>query len=275
MNVQDLSRKVPLNKLFHVFLCIVIGAAFAGFFVGVSEKHEPVRPISFIKQEAPAASEFLPAVTYREMNAINCGPNRAWKNELTQLSFNLPVIGEAVPTQRPEDKLASLEKRTQRRAYDGAPPVVPHKINQRSSASCLACHGQDLKVGDAIVPKISHPHYINCIQCHAESVNPELALVKENNNTFAGLSAPTQGERAWPGAPPVVPHSTQMRTDCRSCHGVTGQPGLRTSHPERNNCLQCHGPSATLDQQPSAFPLLVFQPSGDFHSEMRKNYESN
>jgi nitrate reductase (cytochrome), electron transfer subunit len=54
--------------------------------------------------------------------------------------------------------------------------------------------------------------------------------------------------RAFDGAPPTIPHSTLMRTDCLSCHGPQGLYGLRTPHPERQSCLQCHAPGAHLDQ---------------------------
>jgi len=39
-----------------------------------------------------------------------------------------------------------------------------------------------------------------------------------------------------------------MREDCMSCHGPQGLFGLRTPHPDRPSCLQCHVPNAELDQ---------------------------
>jgi cytochrome c-type protein NapB len=33
-----------------------------------------------------------------------------------------------------------------------------------------------------------------------------------------------------------------------SCHGYTGLQGIRTTHPWRQNCQQCHAPSATMNQ---------------------------
>ena len=38
----------------------------------------------------------------------------------------------------------------------------------------------------------------------------------------------------------MMPHGTFMRTRCLSCHGEYGYPGLRTDHPRRVNCVQCH-----------------------------------
>ncbi len=61
----------------------------------------------------------------------------------------------------------------------------------------------------------------------------------------AAFSAP-----AWdPGrrelesrTPPQIPHSTEGRRDCLSCHRDGLRPPI-TPHPERVNCVQCHVPS--------------------------------
>ncbi|MBK6532709.1 MAG: hypothetical protein IPF99_24875 [Deltaproteobacteria bacterium] len=42
-----------------------------------------------------------------------------------------------------------------------------------------------------------------------------------------------------------------MRGRCESCHGVLSQ-GIRSTHPWRESCTQCHAPSAALDQRPMA-----------------------
>jgi cytochrome c-type protein NapB len=49
------------------------------------------------------------------------------------------------------------------------------------------------------------------------------------------------GSRAHPGAPPVIPHKVFMRENCLSCHsGPGGREEIRTTHPERTRCMQCH-----------------------------------
>jgi nitrate reductase (cytochrome), electron transfer subunit len=45
-----------------------------------------------------------------------------------------------------------------------------------------------------------------------------------------------------------VPHPIFMRENCLSCHGAAGPEPIRTTHPWQTNCLQCHAPSAVLDQ---------------------------
>jgi cytochrome c-type protein NapB len=62
------------------------------------------------------------------------------------------------------------------------------------------------------------------------------------------------GVRAYTGAPPEIPHSTWMRETCLACHGGTGAEGLRTRHPQRQSCTQCHAPSAGLNQGPVRVP---------------------
>jgi hypothetical protein len=41
-----------------------------------------------------------------------------------------------------------------------------------------------------------------------------------------------------------------MREACASCHGPSGKRGLRSTHPVRASCQQCHARSAALDQRP-------------------------
>lgn len=244
-------------KITNIFFSVVIGCAFAGFFVGTTHE-EPGQWNQEITTAAHSDQEHvITAVSYLEMDARKTGPNKNWKSHLKDLKSTTPDVLEPVPVQTLEMKLAALQDRAKTRAYNGAPPVVPHTIDQSSTANCLSCHETGLKVGDQIASKISHPHLTNCTQCHAPSQNNMFPPVLASSNSFEGLETPVAGERAWSGAPPVMPHSQHMRTDCTSCHGVNGKPGLRTTHPERQSCTQCHAQSATLNQQPIAFNLQL------------------
>lgn len=73
-----------------------------------------------------------------------------------------------------------------------------------------------------------------------------------SSNSFVGEQPVFPGARAWPGAPPTIPHTTFMRINCASCHGVAGALGMRSTHPFRDSCTQCHAPSATRDQRSSS-----------------------
>jgi cytochrome c-type protein NapB len=52
-----------------------------------------------------------------------------------------------------------------------------------------------------------------------------------------------RGARAYPGAPPALPHPVFMRENCQACHGRERHPGMRRNpHPGRADCRSCHLP---------------------------------
>ncbi|QYK49292.1 MAG: nitrate reductase cytochrome c-type subunit [Phycisphaeraceae bacterium] len=157
------------------------------------------------------------------------------------------------------DKLASrvrsMEHRASLRAYEGAPPVIPHAIADLNIQTCRACHAEGLNAGDKVAKMVSHTYLTNCTQCHVEaqptSNDPaDLSI----GNLFVGLRPSGYGgTRAWGGAPPVMPHTTFMRTNCISCHGEHGYDGWRPDHLSRTNCVQCHVPAAQFEQLAPTF----------------------
>ena len=250
----------PVRELIYVALAVVLGVSVVGYFFGLT-KEAPARPQQQWPRETTVTSHDVPAaVTYGEMNARRRGPNADWQNHLDKIKGNAPGLLEPV-RQTEGQKAEALALRASRRAYDGAPPVVPHPITQDSASSCIACHQDGLRVGQRTAPKISHQAYANCTQCHVESENKAFAAGPAlTENSFAGVASPAKGERAWQGAPPTIPHPTLMRSDCMSCHGVNGLAGIRSTHPWRQSCTQCHAPSATFDQQP--VPTASAPPAG-------------
>ena len=48
--------------------------------------------------------------------------------------------------------------------------------------------------------------------------------------------------RAYPGAPPLVPHDVESRQGlCQECHATGAEGAPITPHPERAaSCVQCH-----------------------------------
>lgn len=124
------------------------------------------------------------------------------------------------------------------REYDGAPPVIPHAVRALGREDCLGCHGEGMDLGeDGLVPRTPHPERVNCQQCHVEQVEPEARFVP---NTFVGARHPRHGTRAYPGAPPTLPHPRNGRENCLGCHGTNGGSPIPTPHADRVNCLQCH-----------------------------------
>lgn len=253
-----------LGRGAQIVLAVVVSGAIVGYFVGQTGARSggpaPWKPAAGDARPRTAEGAAAPATAYADMRANLIGPNRDWTNTLASLvqpSQDLFAgVGHPAPTEA--DKLAALAARAARRAYNGAPPVVPHRVDAQSSAACIACHGPGLAVQDRRASRVPHALFSNCLQCHAEEHGAaptgdggvDIAPLTVTS-AFRGLPAPRGGERAWIGAPPTVPHSTLMRSDCLSCHGVVGPFGMRSSHPWRASCLQCHAPSAALDQQPT------------------------
>ena len=141
--------------------------------------------------------------------------------------------------------------RAARRAYDGAPPVIPHR---NFGITCLQCHNErGIEVaGVGTAPASPHAGvagagaFARCRQCHVfRTVEAEFVA-----SEFVGLPQDLRrGERMYPGAPPVIPHRVFMRENCRACHtGPAAREQVRTSHPERARCRQCHVPQVTSEE---------------------------
>jgi cytochrome c-type protein NapB len=245
-------------KAVPVLVAVLLTASASGYFMGLKQTASLVNAASPTVQSHEPATEASPdvprVVDYPRLKEVNYKPNADWQNDVRTLSRPQADLSQTNAASDAERALA-LQARAARRAYEGAPPVVPHPIDQSSSASCLACHEQGAKVKDRFAPKISHAPYSNCTQCHVPSAGTGLLVAAEPlqqplaENAFAGIPAPGRGMRAFVGAPPTIPHPTLMRGDCTSCHGPAGQFGLRTSHQSRQSCIQCHAPSAVLDQR--------------------------
>lgn len=131
------------------------------------------------------------------------------------------------------------------RAYDGAPPTIPHDA---AIGACASCHDADgaAIAGIGVAPASPHGDAAaggalsRFRQCHVPATAAALLIASR----FTGLpQGPWKGSRATPGAPPRIPHSLQMRGECLACHAGPGaRAELRTTHPERVRCRQCHVP---------------------------------
>lgn len=202
-------------------------------------------------------SEGANALSYRELRETQRGPARSvYLDSVEALRARLPALSEPF-VRKPGEREHMLELRAARRAFDGAPPTVPHPVDDRAIPNCLVCHEHGAMVGQLRAPAMSHVVMGSCLQCHVsradEHGSPAAHATLADGNRFEALPFGGTGSRAWLGAPPTRPHPLAMRTECSSCHGVSGHPGLRTSHPERQNCEQCHagaegvaGPNAIL-----------------------------
>ncbi|MBL8740899.1 MAG: hypothetical protein JNK04_07395 [Myxococcales bacterium] len=215
-------------------------------------QQEVVRPtVPRAGTASASAGGATAALRYAQLRNARRGPNGWMYGSVSEdLVAGLPD-DDLLSNESDEDRAHVIAARAALRAYDGAPPSVPHAVTQQTM-DCTACHVAGAVVGEKRAPRMSHALYPSCTQCHVPLVDPRPGqpTIASPTNDFVGLSAPLRGERAWAGAPPTIPHATSMRGDCNSCHGPAGKVGLRTPHPLRASCAQCHAPSALLDQRP-------------------------
>ncbi len=227
-------------KNLEIFAAVALALALIGFVAGTRD--------AAYETNAPAPTRAIPsagaapAASYTDLRDTARGPNAQWTATLSPLSKETKSRGWDSYVGAREDE---RERRASRRAYDGAPPVVPHPIDQRDAPSCLACHADGVALPDGrVAAPMSHDAYTSCVQCHAASRAPSpLTNTPGVANHFEGAHAAGPGSRAWPGAPPTIPHDTLMRSRCTSCHGAHSAQGLASSHPERQACVQCHAES--------------------------------
>ncbi|WP_299551256.1 multiheme c-type cytochrome [Seonamhaeicola sp.] len=140
----------------------------------------------------------------------------------------------------------SLKDYYKNRAFHGAPPSIPHEVEDDRNMgdnSCLKCHqnGGYVDKFKAYTPVVPHPEMVNCRQCHL----PQQTQTLFKGTNFHKVEAPEVGtNNALVGSPPIIPHQIQMHENCLSCHAGPGAPKeIRVTHPERINCRQCHVPN--------------------------------
>ena len=137
----------------------------------------------------------------------------------------------------------TMAQRAAGRAYDGAPPVISHDV---SLSQCRTCHDDDGTEIPGIGVAPASPHgeaamngaMSRCRQCHVAATTDRVFVA----SSFIGLpQGAWRGERATPGAPPTIPHPLLLREQCLTCHaGPAARAEIRTPHPERIRCRQCH-----------------------------------
>jgi len=88
----------------------------------------------------------IPATSYTDLQHTDIGPNRNWSSDLKKLKWSAPGLLEELEKPGPAAKTAALEQRAMLRAYNGAPPVIPHAVNQMSADNCMMCHEEGLKI---------------------------------------------------------------------------------------------------------------------------------
>lgn len=153
------------------------------------------------------------------------------------------------------------------RAYPGAPPRIPHELtpDEFRTGACNTCHerGGYSRRFAAYVPVTPHPGNGSCLQCHVGADElMAVSLVSRDSNRRchqchgaggrprADVDASLDWQTtAWPHlaprtpgrTPPPIAHDLQSRGNCLACHaGPAAVAEIRTTHPERADCRQCH-----------------------------------
>ncbi len=231
------------NRADVLVVVAALGVGAAGFLTGVRP------PAAAVAKRTPEIEGSAPrARSYVELRVERRGDNAGLYGPA---ALSRVLAGPAPSSSVTREEVLAL--RRERRAYEGAPPVIPHAAVQQDAPDCLGCHREGGVFEGRVASKISHAAYASCVQCHVVAQDPLVGRPAASiaKNGFVGATLPARAPRAQPLGPPMIPHPTAMRTDCTSCHGALGQAPLRTPHIDRSNCQQCHAPSAALDLRPS------------------------
>jgi nitrate reductase cytochrome c-type subunit len=158
-----------------------------------------------------------------------------------EVALPRPALTAHDSAPRPGAKVRTLKEYYSRRAYAGAPPSIPHAVQNDGlmNDDCLTCHqdGGFVPEYNAYTPVTPHPEMGNCRQCHEPATVDGLFVATE----WVQPELPKRGRQSIPGGPLQIPHSLQFRENCLACHaGPHAVVEIRSSHPERENCLQCH-----------------------------------
>jgi nitrate reductase (cytochrome), electron transfer subunit len=253
---------VPERMLIVLALTVAVGGAI-GFSIGIDPARYRAEGFVAWPREGSVTSDARaaePARSYTELIARpwRSGPQAGWAVDGEALRQAFVVQDAPRQTERTDLRVEALEERTLLRAFAGAPPVIPHPTSDAAAPACLACHSEGARLGSLVARRIPHAAYASCTQCHVAAVGPFGSEDSRHATAYASrfepLAAPVIGTRAWMGAPPTIPHSTLMRSECLACHGPGGRAGLRSSHPQRASCLQCHATDAEREQRAAAVP---------------------
>lgn len=215
-DVGGMLRRVALIAVY-----VVVGVQVVALLSPADVEHPDYRTVAEIEATETGRPIAPEANVFRDL--------QQWKARI-QTNESAPHIMET-----------GLGQRRAWRAFPGAPPHVPHPLDPvlQRTQDCRPCHrlGGYAPSRITYAPRTPHPENAACMQCHVEEVTT--TLFREID--WRTVPFPELGHVAYEGAPPTIPHPLQMRGYCPACHGgAAAAPELRSTHPERLNCRQCH-----------------------------------
>ena len=186
-------------------------------------------------------------------------PPAAWV--LSGLLFGACSPGVDIPSPADSSSKTAAVERATRRLFDGAPPTIPHAA---LGAACVSCHHEEGVAVEGLGFSPPSPHeategmsaVARCEQCHVYRQTDRVWI----ESRFVGLPQDLRrGSRLFDGAPPTLPHGKLMRENCRACHsGPAAREEIRTDHPERVRCEQCHVEQTVDPSRIEPFPADLF-----------------
>ncbi len=244
-------------------------AVMAALVVLVGKAREEGRRVTDVPAVRPDAQLLEPIASEADVFALRS----------TELGVAPDLVGDGSAHVRSFDMYRRL------RAYPGAPPRIPHGLTDRefTSSSCNTCHqrgGWVARFG-TYAPVTPHPDQASCLQCHVPRdelvgrpypspgggstcaqchVDPDAQPELFAELGWVPADWPATGVQAMPGSPHRIPHGFQLRGNCLACHSGPGAVAeLRTDHPERANCRQCHVPVGSYTEP---FPRVAGDAEG-------------
>ena len=187
MQTKTARFRMKVEWIWIGVLAAGAGVVVAASVVGGQSQTSPSTVASMpVPASPPAASAIMPGDRASE--------SLAWR--LNNPAPNLVPESRANPAavvDKFASRVRSMEQRATLRAYEGAPPVIPHAIADLNIQSCRACHAQGLLAGDKLAKMVSHTYLTNCTQCHASwqrpcagQLLPRLPLQRLRRNSCVG-----------------------------------------------------------------------------------------
>ena len=223
-NRKRMKKEISESRIVFIGICVVMMATSIFIFTkSLSQERSSISNELFAKKVSGTEAVF---------------PDIAQEKEVFALAGKAKLLGKQSTYSSSERTLSNFYKR---RAYPGAPPKIPHEVqpDMAGGNNCLTCHDNGGYVAklSAYTPVTPHPGMENCRQCHV----PETTETLFQETDWKTFDPPEIGRSALHGSPPPIPHSLQLRENCLACHGgAAAVREIRSSHPERINCRQCH-----------------------------------